>query len=54
VGILLENQAVGMEGNADGLAIQWEAVDSSRKYLALLVFYATWRGEFAGKLLKLR
>ena len=43
-----------MEGNADGLPIQWEEVDSSRKYLAFLGFYTTWRADFAGKLLKLR
>lgn len=43
-----------MEVNGGGLPIQWEKVDSSHKYLAFLVFNATWRGEFAGKLLKLR
>ena len=43
-----------MEGNADGLPIQWEEVGSSCKYVAFLVFDAMWRAEFAGKLLKSR
>jgi len=43
-----------MEGNGGGVPKQWEKVGSSRKYLAFLVFNATWRAEFVGKLLKLR
>jgi len=43
-----------MEGDTDGLPIQWQEVGSSCKYVALLVFDAMWRAEFVGKLLKSR
>ena len=35
------------------MPIQREKVDSSRKYMAFLVFNATWRAEFLAKLLNL-
>jgi len=40
--------------NADGLPIQWEEVDSSRKYADFLGFDAMCCAEFAEKLLKSR
>jgi len=44
-----EKRAEGMEGNVDGLPMQWEEVGSSHKYLAFLVFYTTWRGASRSK-----
>lgn len=43
-----------MEVNGGCLPIQWEKVDSSRKYVVSLVFNATWRLRCVGKLLKSR
>ena len=44
----------GIEVNSDGVPIQREKVDSSRKYVAFLVFNAAWGAGFLGNLLKLR
>jgi len=44
-----QNRGLKWRGNADGLPLQWEEVDFSCKYFALLVFDAMWRAESIGK-----